>query len=66
MLKNKSGVKVFLHLLAWLSLCYLDPLEAKLFDKKQEEPIFISLGSHCEVSQQLILNNLRSAAFPFD
>lgn len=35
-------------------------------DNYLNPPLFISLGSHCEPSQHLILNNLRSAAFPFD
>lgn len=51
----------------WLSVfaCLTSQLKADS-GKTLSSPIFISLGSHCEPSQQLILNNLRSAAFPFD
>jgi hypothetical protein len=30
------------------------------------EPLFVSLGSHCEVAVQLREQNLRSGAYPFD
>ncbi len=32
----------------------------------QAPSLFVSLGSHCEVAQQLRKNNLREAAYPFD
>ena len=50
----------------FLGCWFLVSLTAEQPHKKSPSPLFISLGSHCEPSQQLILNNLRSAAFPFD
>jgi hypothetical protein len=58
----KSSYKAALFL---LFSCWFVSLNAT-DSKNLNPPLFISLGSHCEPSQQLILNNLRSAAFPFD
>jgi len=64
----KQPSKTALFSVFWWCLPILSTvqqLEAN-FNENLSPPIFISLGSHCEPSQQLILNNLRSAAFPFD
>lgn len=50
----------------FLLLCCYGQLFSTKSPESRQPPLFISLGSHCEPSQQLILNNLRSAAFPFD
>jgi len=63
----KQAHQPVISLLLWccFSMCSIGQLQADPNDNRLA-PIFISLGSHCEPSQQLILNNLRSAAFPFD
>lgn len=61
---TKLFIRIFAFLLFFCSS--LSCAKQTEQDQKSNLPIFISLGSHCEPSQQLILNNLRSAAFPFD
>lgn len=56
----------FVLFLLCFALSNLGKLEAEHLDKKLETPIFISLGSHCEVVHHMTGNNLRSAAFPLD
>jgi|GEM_PF-1115852 len=50
------------------ALCYaeIEDLDHIPLNEMSQEPLFISLGSHCEPAHALRLGGLRKAAFPFD
>ncbi|HXF28244.1 MAG TPA: DUF1796 family putative cysteine peptidase, partial [Chlamydiales bacterium] len=57
---------LLLFLLVIQYTCTMEATERGAFSEQQKFPIFVSLGSSCEVGIQLRNCHLRTAAFPFD
>ncbi len=63
--KYKSHQKHFLFIVFLINIFSSDQLDSN-DNLKHYPPLFIGLGSHCEIAVQLREHNLRKEAFPFD